>query len=173
MYIIFSSPHRKSPMHTLITALSSWYRLFHGLLSPLHKAGIPSKVYQSLCISTPQRYTEQITNACTIWLFGRRLYGTKTYIFHNIGHLGAYSYMLLDRAEPHGVWKAACGDVWKKVIDFQSGDVIMIEKPYTLGKLKRCSQNVHIMFVACLDMFGYIISKESYVIPSSMISAGN
>ena len=49
----------------------------------------------------------------------------------------------------------------KKVIDFQGDDVIMIEKPYTWGKPTKCSQNIHIMFVACLGAFGYIIGKES------------
>ncbi|RKI77339.1 hypothetical protein D7V83_18700 [bacterium 0.1xD8-71] len=51
---------------------------------------------------------------------------------------------------------------YEKRVDFQSGDVIMIEKPYTLGKRTECSQNVHIMFVECSDGFGYIIGKESY-----------
>lgn len=37
----------------------------------------------------------------------------------------------------------------------------MIEKPYTWGKPTKCSQNVHKMFVARLDAFGYIIGKES------------
>lgn len=73
---------------------------------------MPSKVYQSLCISTPQRYTEQITNACTIWLFGRRLYGTNPVYIATmyIGEHGKSSTLL---SEVQAVWcpQASCGYV--------------------------------------------------------------
>lgn len=49
----------------------------------------------------------------------------------------------------------------KNVIDFLSGDVIMIEKPYTLGKLAEYSQNVHFMFVVCSVGFEYNTVRKS------------
>lgn len=52
--------------------------------------------------------------------------------------------------------------MYKNLVDFQSSDVIMIEKPNILGKYAECLQNVHLMFVECSMGIGYIISKESY-----------
>lgn len=51
--------------------------------------------------------------------------------------------------------------MYENLLDFQSSDVIMMEKPHIWGKIAECSQNVHFMFVECSVEFGYIISKES------------
>lgn len=51
--------------------------------------------------------------------------------------------------------------MYENLLDFQSSDVIMMEKPNILGKYAECLQNVHFMFVACSVRFGYIRSKES------------
>lgn len=45
----------------------------------------------------------------------------------------------------------------KKVIDFQSGDIIMIEKSHTFGKLTECSYYVRCMFERA---WVYYIDKE-------------
>lgn len=52
--------------------------------------------------------------------------------------------------------------MYEKCVDFQSSDVILIEKSYILSKPIECSQNVHFMFVECSNEFGYIIDKETY-----------
>ena len=39
--------------------------------------------------------------------------------------------------------------MYENLVDFQSSDAIMIEKPNILGKFAECLQNIHFMFVEC------------------------
>ena len=69
---------------------------------------------------------------------------------------------MIQTYRPHDVFHHKHRAVmYENLLDFQSSDVIMMEKPHIWGKIAECSQNVHFMFVECSVEFGYIISKES------------
>lgn len=73
---------------------------------------MPSKVYQSLCISTPQRYTEHKTMLMYHMAFGRRLYGTNPIYISQCIWVSGKGFTLYQSVQPHDVSQASCGFVY-------------------------------------------------------------